>query len=459
MTATVTDTPRWFIPTALTTLATIIGILAGLEPKLAIVASLAVAYLLIVIADLSLGIVFFALFTFLDLLPGLSSAVSFTKLAGLVLVVSWLAVRATRAGSRSTFWAEHPVICWSALAFLAWGAFSIVYAESTSVTISAVYRYGLNFLLLPIIFAGIRDVKDARRVIAAFIVGATISAAYGVVTQPSASSGLDRLSGTFGDPNELAAVLVAGLVLAGGMAADRSRDALVRGLFIGGAAACFFGVMLTVSRGGLISLGAAMIAAIILGNRARGRLIFVAVLTVLAALAYFSAFAPRTAVDRISNADGGSGRTSIWKVAERVVRSKPVTGLGMGNFQVASIHFLLQPGALPRSDLIVDRPSVVHNMYLEVAAEDGIPGLVLFLVIVGGCLGASIRASRNFARRRERGSEVLALSVAVAVIAVLAADFFLSNEFSKQLWLLLGLGPALQSVSRKPAGDAGAAAA
>jgi len=417
-----------------------------------------VAYLLIVIADLAAGIVFFALFTFLDLLPGLSSAVSFTKVAGLVLVVSWLAVSATRARTKESFWSQHPAVCWCAVGFLAWAAFSIVYAESTSAAYTAVYRYGLNFLLLPIIYTGVRNITDVRRVIAAFIIGATVSAGYGVVVQPSASTGLDRLSGTFGDPNELAAVLVAGLVLAGGMFAERRKDSIVRSLFIAGAAACFLGVMLTVSRGGLIALGAAMLAAIALGRGARGRLVFVAMITVVAAATYFAAFAPQTAVDRINNADGGSGRTNIWKVAERVVRAKPLTGVGAGNFQTAEIHFLLQPGALPRSDLIVDRPSVVHNMYLHVAAEDGIPGLILFMVVIVGCLGASLRASRNFARRRERGSEVLALSIAVALIAVLAADFFLSNQFSKQLWLLLALGPALLSISGKPSQDAAAPA-
>jgi len=401
-------------------------------------------------ADLAAGIVFFALFTFLDLLPGLSSTVSFTKVAGLVLAVSWLAVLATQREQKASFWSQHPAICWSAVGFLAWAGFSVVYSDSSMDVVSSVYRYGLNFLLLPIVYTGIRSVTDVRRVIAAFVAGATISAAYGIVVQPSASTGLDRLSGTFGDPNELAAVLVAGLILAGGLFADRRKEPIARALFIAGAVACFLGVMLTVSRGGLIALGAAMIAAIVLGSGARARLACVAVLTVLAAGVYFAAFAPQTAVDRISNADGGSGRTSIWTVAERVVKSKPLTGVGAGNFQTSSIHFLLQPGALPRSDLIVDRPSVVHNMYLHVAAEDGIPGLILFMTVVVGCFWASVRAARNFARRRERGSEVLALSIAIALIAVLAADFFLSNQFSKQLWLLLALGPAILSISSDP---------
>jgi F0F1-type ATP synthase assembly protein I len=36
----------------------------------------------------------------------------------------------------------------------------------------------------------------------------------------------------------------------------------------------------------------------------------------------------------------------------------------------------------------------------------------------------------------------------VALIGILTADFFISEQFSKQLWLLLGLGPALLGVAR-----------
>ena len=41
------------------------------------------------------------------------------------------------------------------------------------------------------------------------------------------------------------------------------------------------------------------------------------------------------------------------------------------NFPVASIHYLLEPGALMRTDFIVDNPKVAHNTYLNVLAELG----------------------------------------------------------------------------------------
>ena len=44
--------------------------------------------------------------------------------------------------------------------------------------------------------------------------------------------------------------------------------------------------------------------------------------------------------------------------------------------------------------------------------------------------------------------EKLARGWLIAMAGVLTADVFLSAEYSKQLWLLLALGPALLSVAR-----------
>ena len=39
--------------------------------------------------------------------------------------------------------------------------------------------------------------------------------------------------------------------------------------------------------------------------------------------------------------------------------------------------------------------------------------------------------------------EIVARAMVVALVGILAADFFITEQYGKQLWLLLGLGPAL----------------
>jgi putative inorganic carbon (hco3(-)) transporter len=95
---------------------------------------------------------------------------------------------------------------------------------------------------------------------------------------------------------------------------------------------------------------------------------------------------------------------------------------------------------------------VAHNIYLHVLAEMGIVGLALFLAVLALSIGSAMRAVRIFHRRRERSMEVLGRALVVAVIANLVAGFFLSGQYSKQLWVLLALGPAMLAIAlREPA--------
>ena len=131
-----------------------------------------------------------------------------------------------------------------------------------------------------------------------------------------------------------------------------------------------------------------------------------------------------------------------------MVEAQPVTGVGAGNFPNASIHYLLvEPGAIQQDEFVVDDPKVAHNIYLGFLAELGIVGLGLFLAIAGGSLRTAALAAREFARSGDHELELVTRAVIVAILALLAADFFVSDQYSKQLWLLLALGPALLAVA------------
>jgi hypothetical protein len=74
-------------------------------------------------------------------------------------------------------------------------------------------------------------------------------------------------------------------------------------------------------------------------------------------------------------------------------------------------------------------------------------GLIPFLIIMFFPLVCALRAARLFERRGDRDMELISRAVFVGLVGILAADFFLSGQFSKQLWLLLGMGPALLAIA------------
>ncbi|MEA2375012.1 MAG: hypothetical protein QOD53_1475, partial [Thermoleophilaceae bacterium] len=86
-------------------------------------------------------------------------------------------------------------------------------------------------------------------------------------------------------------------------------------------------------------------------------------------------------------------------------------------------------------------------------AELGVVGAVLFISIILFSLRCILRAARLFSRAGEVSMELMSRALLVALSGVLAADFFISEEFSKQLWLLLGLGPALLGIAKATTAD------
>jgi O-antigen ligase len=169
---------------------------------------------------------------------------------------------------------------------------------------------------------------------------------------------------------------------------------------------------------------------------------------------YFTAIAPSYIRERIISPNVGQekiqeGRTTLWQVAWRAFEAHPAEGVGSGNFSLVSRNYLLEPGVLARTDEIVgDNPKVVHNSYLEVATELGVIGFVLFMVVVLFSLGAMLKSARLFRLIGDNRMQAVALCIAVALIGDLAALFFISDQYSKQLWLLMGLGPVLLAMAQ-----------
>jgi O-antigen ligase len=428
----------------------VLGLGSGVDPALAVAGSLAIAFMLVALASLTAGFVLFTMLTFLEVLPGLGGpALSVGKLAGLLVAISWLATVSARGGERTDFIRARPGLAYLLALFLVWSLLSQLWAEDPGTSLTATLRYALNLAIFPIVFAVVQERSHAFWIVGAFAGGALVAALYGLATPPDPNADLDRIAGTIGDPNQLAAVLVAGGALAIGLAGVARAGSAWRPLALSTGGVCLLATFFTLSRGGLIAMGCALGAGLLLAGRWRPRAALIAAVASLAAIGYFGSLASPAARDRVVQSDGGTGRTDVWEVGWRMVEANPVTGIGAGNFEGTSVHYLLEPGAIQRDEFIVDTPRVAHNLYLQILSELGAVGLVLFSAIVLCALACALAAARQFARDADLRMELLARCLAIALVGLLAADFFISDQFSKQLWLLLALGPALLAMARR----------
>jgi O-antigen ligase len=130
-----------------------------------------------------------------------------------------------------------------------------------------------------------------------------------------------------------------------------------------------------------------------------------------------------------------AGRLPIWGAAVRMIGRAPLTGVGLGNFQLAMARD--EPGILPRSPQGAEH---AHNLFLQVAADLGLIGLAAFLVLYGLSLRAAYRAWRD-------GGGALAMGLfgglSAAGLHGLADAVQWGSKPAFLLWLFMGLALSL----------------
>ena len=221
----------------------------------------------------------------------------------------------------------------------------------------------------------------------------------------------------------------------------------------------YYGFVQTDSQAGIVACFAALTAACALAGRMRIPVVAVTAVFLLSGVVYYTFYTAPVALETIAS------RTT-WGIASRCGLSQaesssatiPSTASvpGTGSWQRPS--YSATDLNLPRADLIGKPGQLVHNSYLQVAAELGLVGLTLFLAVVVGALPTrSVQTVRIFRLLGEWELEMLGRALLIGLIGLLTAYTFATNQYEKQLWLLLGLGPALLLIARRLRALAGSA--
>lgn len=404
----------------------------------------------VVVSDIAAGLMVFMLVAAIESLPSVQGAPSTARLFGLFLVLGWII--ATSFGDRDerssralvTF---APLLVWTLTLFLAWVLFSSLWAEDVSVAHETFFRFGLNFVLFPIVFAAIRDPRHVVWLCSVIVAGALITSSVGLLSGASDVGG--RLGGGGLNPDELGALSATGVVMAAWLASTRGLSIAARLVALAAACLCALALIATETRGATVGLVAAMFAAPLLAGPGRRLAAGSAVgFAALALVIWLAAFTPASTVNRLKDyGSGGSGRSELWTIGFRMVEDKPVRGVGAGNFPISSVHYLLEPGSTVRDEYIVDIPKETHNIYLQVLSELGLVGATLFIAIIGLCVASALRAARAFRRAGSHTLENLSRGIVVALVALLVSSAFTTEVYSKQLYVMLAVGPALLAMA------------
>jgi len=374
--------------------------------------------------------------------------------AGILILVGWLGTLRQRTDWAGLVLSRRAIAI--SVGFFAWLALTAIWATSAGEVFVQVWLFYVGGLTALVIMTTFSTARSMQQLLTMFVVGAVLAVVVALGTSGFSSAAADpnslhegRLATGSGDPNVLAAGLVPAIMIAAGLFAA-VRSPLKRWPLIAAIAILAFGLAKTESRGGLVAMIVALIAAAIVFKKHRAKV----VITLAVAASLFATFLAITpgAWHRVTSLrDSGAGRTDLWHVAWRISEDHPIVGVGLNNFRTVSRDYVRRPGNLKNVRLVVDEPHLVHNLYLQLLAETGVIGLGLFLCLAGGSLAAARRAALNFDIRGESTLATLSRCVLVATIGMLAAAFFLSAGNDYRQWILLGIGPAMLGLSRRAA--------
>ena len=285
----------------------------------------------------------------------------------------------------------------------------------------------------------------ARRVAAAFVLSCTAAAVVGLLALLGTEGG--RAGGPLEDPNDFAFFLLAAtpfaLLLARGGRTRRLLFGACTALLVTATAATF-------SRGALLGLAVVLVLGLLLGlvrlrSVALGALVLAVVAGGLLVLsADTAAWVQRSLEEKQHVADANvDSRFASWTIAAEMTADRPLLGHGPGGFGLAALDYA------PSWITDTTHLDVAHQMYLDVASELGLLGLAAFGAVLGcGALGA-VRARRHGIRAGD-GRAPLATAVLCSLGGVLVAACFLSEQYYLPVWLLAGLGIALDPTHTTP---------
>jgi len=260
--------------------------------------------------------------------------------------------------------------------------------------------------------------------------------------------------GLFGNPNDMALNMVAFLPLAIVIALMR-RGAVARAIGVIGVPFIALAIVFTKSRGGMIGLVVMVAVFLYKVRRVRPGLAGAIVLACIASVPML----PESFTSRMSSivnpeedpTGSRAARKELLKEAYHTFLEHPAFGIGAGQFMNYS------PEA--RTRYVAWRET--HNAPLQVAAELGVPGLVLFVSIIWCGFAAARIAARTLRarapaartrpqRRGPRGEHERFTMYAAGFTASLAGWFvaalFASVAYYWTLYLVLGLAVALRDI-------------
>jgi len=297
-----------------------------------------------------------------------------------------------------------------------------------------------QLLLLAWLAAQLFDDPAKHRTLMWFFSGAILISAIFAISQGGIAESAqlsERSAGLAGGANSAARYFVVGLVLIYYLRSTTSNG-LLRFILLVCIGIVVLGIFYTVSRTGLLLLVAAV--GLILTLRVEGKHQAQVMIVLLLILSVVWLFADNIvgifATILLSIREGSDTvglRYKLWEAGWRMWQDHPIQGIGIGQYVERLAYY--------GSDLLPPRKLRLgaHNMYIQVLAETGLVGLVLFVAM----LITSLRLLWKTMHSKNFRISLLAQVWFVVSAVMLLGGLTKHDHYDKLLWITFGLGASL----------------
>jgi probable O-glycosylation ligase (exosortase A-associated) len=365
--------------------------------------------------------------------------------AGTVAIVAYLANRVF--SGPGTVKASPEV--WFAAALIGWATVTIPLSYDPALSLWFVRGVYLKTLVVFWLLGTVVNSVSRLRTFAWALTLASIPLAATAVHQywagqylPQSTVGAPRIAGyeapLTSDPNDLALTLNMWLPLTVGLLRIHRR-VVVRGLLLSIIVLSLTGVVLTFSRGGFVTLVALSLAYVLALHGARRRRALVGLAALLLAMPLFSgAYVERLGTIFEMDRDVTGSAQERWSdsiaAIEYLVRN-PLSGAGF------------RMGVEALNDQRGPTWKAVHNAYLEVAVDLGLPGAVLFVCLVRGCFrSARVVRNRSAEQPALRELGLLGEAISISIMAFAVGALFLPVAYRFYFYYSGGLAVAARAI-------------
>ena len=335
---------------------------------------------------------------------------------------------------------ELGIVSWPLALYLIWVGLSVMWSVNVHAAAIDLLAFYIPFTILAVAIARLPWQQSRVRILYGELVAmALVFAVVGFyqyetktifenpkLNQSNIYEAIFRVNSVFFDPSIYGRFLVVAMI-ATAVLIVRGRLSLRAGLAaLGFIAVSWLGLLISFSQSSFAALLVAVFALAAVAWRWKSLFALAAVLVVAAGIAVTQ---PRlTHALRHHTVSGlnqaTSGRATLLAVGIRIAEAHPERGVGLGGFERA---YSKRTHRRPKK-------SASHNTPVTVAAEEGVPGFLLFFWLVGALLLAAYRRVNHPTYGR------MALAAGLALLAIFVHSLAYNDFFEDPTtWLLIGL--------------------